>query len=83
MMGDLARDSVPEESAERSAAWSSVAILKLCSGGCEPLLICFGVALGSQFDFLSLAHFLPLADVGLQHHGDPSSSHRTSSTEAS
>lgn len=83
MMGDLARDSVPEESAEHSAAWSSVAILELCLEGCEPLLTYFGVALGSQFDFLSLAHFLPLADVGLQHHGDPSSSHRTSSTGAS
>lgn len=81
MMGDFARDSVPKESAEHSAAWSSVAIPEL--GGCEPLLICFVIGLRSQFDFLSLAHFLPLADVGLQHHGDPSSSHRTSSTGAS
>lgn len=82
MVGDLARGSVPEESAECLISWSSVAILELRLGGCEPL-ICFGVALGSQLDFLFLAHFLPLADVGLQHRGDPSSSHRTSSTGAS
>lgn len=29
---DLARDSVPEESTERLAAWSSVSILELCFG---------------------------------------------------
>lgn len=82
-MGDFARDSVPKESAEHSVAWSSVAIPELCLGGCEPLLTCFGVGLRSQFDFLFLARFLPLADVGLQHYADLSSSHRTSSTGAS
>lgn len=82
-MGDLARASVSEKCAGCSAACSSAAIPELWLGGPVPLLTCFGVALGSQFDFLSPAHVLLPAGVGLQHRGGPSSSHRTSSTGAS